>query len=131
MRHSLLALSLAAPLVLAACVDAPPARPHPWKLVSMGGQSFDAPATFQLDAGGSRASGMAPCNSWSGRIVSEPFPLWAIRDVTATEMACPDLAAEQAFFAGLARSTRMAVGADHLTLSDRMGFTMEFVPLRP
>ena len=127
MRRALLAL----PLALLACVPAPEFRPYYWKLVSIGGQPFAATATFALDESGKRVSGQAPCNTWSGRIANQPDPVWAIRDVVATEIACPELAAEQAFFAGLARATHMAVGIGYLQLTDMQGFTMEFVPAAP
>ncbi|NGM45676.1 META domain-containing protein [Rhodobacter sp. SGA-6-6] len=127
MRRALLAL----PLALLACVQTPELRPYPWKLVSIGGKPFAATATFALDESGKRVSGQAPCNTWSGRIVTTPSPEWAIRDVVSTEMACPDLAAEQEFYAGLARATHMAVGIGYLRLTDTKGFTMEFVPLAP
>lgn len=127
MRRALLALSL----LLPACVNTPEFKPYHWKLVSMGGKPFAATATLALDESGKRVSGQAPCNSWSGRIVNQPSPVWAIRDVVTTEMACPDLAAEQEFYAGLARATHMAVGIGYLTLTDTKGFTMDFVPLSP
>lgn len=127
MRRVLLAL----PLVLLACVPAPEFKPYHWKLVSLGGKPFTATATLALDESGKRVLGQAPCNTWSGRVVNRPDPVWAIRDVVTTEMACPDLAAEQAFYAGLARATHMAVGIGYLRLTDTRGFTMEFVPLAP
>ena len=127
MRRILLAL----PLALLACVQAPEFKPYHWKLVSIGGKPFAATATMALDESGKRVSGQAPCNTWSGRIVTTPSPEWAIRDVVSTEMACPDLAAEQEFYAGLARATHMAVGIGYLRLTDTRGFTMEFVPLAP
>ena len=123
---------LPAVLVLAACLPAePPFQPYYWKLVSMGGQPFAATATLAYSEDGTTAFGQAPCNSWSGRVIREPFPVDMIRDVTATEMACDDLPAEQAFFAGLARATHSGVGIGYLTLTDQQGFTMEFVPLSP
>src|SRR5690606_2738120 len=103
-------------------------QPHDWKLVALNRQPFIATATLALDETGTRASGRAPCNSWSGRVVTEPFPTWAIRDVVATEMACPQLAAEQAFFAALARATHMSVGTGHLTLTGDQGLRMDFIP---
>lgn len=127
MRRALLAL----PLALLACVQTPEFKPYPWKLVSIGGKPFAATATFALDESGKRVSGQAPCNTWSGRIVTTPSPQWAIREVASTEMACPDLAAEQEFYAGLARATHMAVGIGYLRLTDTKGFIMEFVPLAP
>lgn len=115
---------------LAACVAAEPeAKPYYWKLVAINGQPYAATATLAFDDSGDRAFGQAPCNSWSGRVVRQPFPETNIRDVTATKMACPDLAAEQAFFDGLAKATHEAVGIGYLQLTDTRGFTMDFVPL--
>lgn len=127
MRRALLAL----PLALLACVPAPDFKPYYWKLVSLGDQPFAANATFALDRSGKRVSGQTPCNTWSGRIVNRPKPIWAIRDMVATEKACPDLPAEHEFYAGLARATHMEVGIGYLRLTDMKGFTMEFVPLTP
>lgn len=127
MRRALLAL----PLALLACVPAPEFKPYHWKLVSIGSKPFTATATLALDESGQRVSGQAPCNTWSGRVFNRPDPVWAIRDVVTTEMACPDLAAEQTFYAGLARATHMAVGIGYLRLTDTKGFTMEFTPLSP
>lgn len=119
-------------LAVAACVPAQDDfKPYFWKLVSINGQPFAASASLAFDKGSTRAFGQAPCNGWSGQVVKEPFPEYAIRDVTATEMACEDLAAEQAFFAGVARATHTAVGIGYLTLTDTKGFTMEFAPVAP
>ncbi len=124
MRRILLAL----PLALLACVETTAFMPQEWKLVALNRQPFIANATLSLDKSGDRASGRAPCNSWSGRVVKDPFPTWAIRDVTSTEMACASLAAEEAFFAALARATHMAVTANSLTLTDKQGLRMDFIP---
>jgi heat shock protein HslJ len=126
------ALTLSLSLTLAACIPAQEDfQPYYWKLVSIGGQPFAANATMALDQSGDKVFGQAPCNTWSGSVVKEPFPQWNVRNVTATEMACDDLAAEMAFFAGLARATHQAVGIGYLTLTDQKGFTMDFVPATP
>lgn len=128
MRLSVLVLASAIGLSLAACVETNAPEPKVWQLVSLDGKAFTAAATLKLNVSGNAVSGRAPCNAWSGRVVTEPFPIWAIRDLTTTEMACSELAAEKEFYAGLARATHMAVTADRLTLSDLKGFTMEFRP---
>ena len=120
------------PIVLAACVAGKPAeKPYFWKLVSIDGQPFTATATLATADEGTRAFGQAPCNSWSGDIVKDPFPTWAIRNVISTEMACADLPAEQAFFAAMAAMTHQSVGLGHLELVDQSGREMKFVPLSP
>ncbi|GAB1361644.1 hypothetical protein MASR1M32_08800 [Rhodobacter sp.] len=119
---------LVLPLALLACVETAPVKPQEWKLVALNRQPFLATATLSLDQSGDRAFGRAPCNSWSGRVVKDPFPTWAIRDVTSTEMACADLSAEQAFLAALARATHMAVTTQSLTLTGGQGLRMDFIP---
>lgn len=118
------------PLILAACVASEPdAKPYVWKLVAIDGQPFDAEATLIID--GDKAYGRAPCNQWSGRVVTEPFPVWQIRDVVATEMACEDWQAEAKFFEAMAAMTHSGVGIGHLELVDQQGREMQFVPLNP
>lgn len=128
MRLYYLAAASAASLTLAACVDLNGRNDRVWQLASLDGAAFTAPATLKLDASGNLVSGSAPCNTWSGRVVTDPFPAWAIREVTKTEKACSEMAAEKEFFAGLARATHMAVSTESLTLSDLTGYTMEFRP---
>ncbi|MBL9054998.1 MAG: META domain-containing protein [Rhodobacteraceae bacterium] len=123
--------ALILPLLLAACVAAPEEKPYYWRLVSIDGVPFPANATLAIDGDKARAFGQAPCNAWSGEIVSTPFPAWAIRNVVATEMACDDLAAEAAFFAAMAAMTHSAVGIGHLELVDQKGREMKFVPVAP
>jgi heat shock protein HslJ len=113
---------------LSACVQVKD-DPYVWQLVSIDGQPFGARATLVID--GDRATGQAPCNQWSGRIIREPFPQWRIRDVVATEMACDDLAAETAFFAAMADMTHSSVGFGHLELVDQNGRVMAFSPATP
>jgi heat shock protein HslJ len=124
--RALLALSL----ILAACVQAGPEdKAYVWKLVAIDGRTFVARATLVIE--GDRAHGEAPCNTWSGDIEKEPFPEWRIRNVTATEMACDNLAAEADFFAAMAAMTHSSVGIGYLELVDQHGRKMSFVPLNP
>lgn len=122
--------ALILPLLLAACVaEKPEAKPYIWQLVSIDGQPYPARATLLID--GDKAGGQAPCNQWSGDVVKDPFPVWQIRNVVATEMACDDLAAEADFFAAMAAMTHSSVGIGHLELVDQQGRVMQFTPLNP
>lgn len=126
------ALALLIPLALAACVaPAPGAAPASWRLVAIDGMPFTARATLTIDSAASRAYGNGPCNSWSGDTLVIPAPGWRLRNLTATEMACADLAAEQVFFTALQRMTRLGPGPGRLDLTDQKGRTMTFVPLTP
>lgn len=122
--------ALLLPLALMACVQEKPAeKPYFWKLVSIDGVAFPANATLAMQD--DRAFGQAPCNSWTGEVIREPFPETNIRNVVATEMACDDLPAEQQFFAAMAAMTHSSVGFGHLELVDQKGREMKFVPLNP
>ncbi len=126
--------ALLLPLALMACVDEKPTeqpadKPYFWKLVSIDGVDFAANATMAFKD--DRVSGQAPCNAWSGDVISTPFPERNIRNVVATKMACEDLAAEQQFFAAMAAMTHSSVGFGHLELVDQKGREMKFVPLNP
>lgn len=117
-------------LLLSACVPAgPEPPPYWWKLVSIDGQPFAAEAriAFQGDRG-DRIIGQAPCNSFSARVVKDPFPTVRFVDIVATEMACDDLPAETEFFAALSQMTGEGVGIGYLTLLNDAGRRMEFRP---
>lgn len=115
------------PLMLAACVEAPaPDGPAEWRLVSINGQPFDAPATMAFAPGGRQVSGRAPCNRWSGMVVRGSGDAWRVDKVVSTEMACDQLAAEGRFFEALQAMTRQTVSGDILELSDGAGRVMRF-----
>lgn len=127
MRRSALTLIL---LLLSACVAPEPEQPpYWWKLVSIDGKPF--PATAQIafrGENGDRIIGQAPCNSFSARVVKEPFPTVRFVDITATEMACDALAAETAFLAALSQMTGEGVGIGYLYLVNEAGRRMDFQP---
>jgi heat shock protein HslJ len=95
-----------------------------WRLVELDGAPFAARATARLTEDG-RVTGQAPCNrftaTWSGR-----WPELTFTPLAATRMACPELAAEDAFFAALGRVTRAEVTADGLILSGDDGTRLRF-----
>jgi heat shock protein HslJ len=130
MRHALFAASI---LALTACTGAGADEAVPpdylaieWKLIALDGAPFPAQATIDFSQPG-RVSGQAPCNRWfAGQ--TAPLPQFAVAAVGATRMACPDLAAEAAFFEALATMTRAEVtGPVNLTLTGDKGRSMEFV----
>ena len=118
---------LCATLGLAACVSPAISGPEiagiDWHLVGIEGQEFAAPASLRLD--GDKLSGKAPCNRWFGTNAAA-LPAIAIEAIGATKMACPDLAAESAYFEALQAMQRAELDQDHLYLIGAEGRIMEF-----
>lgn len=106
---------------------APPAYLAPqWMLVALDGEPFPARATIDFSEAG-RVTGEAPCNRWFGGQEGR-LPELKITAIGATRMACPDLAAEQAFFDVLQQMNRAEVtGPVTLLLTGEKGRSMEFV----
>lgn len=119
-------IPLLALLALPACAE-PPATGETsvYRLSSINGAPFDAPATLQVDGAG-QVSGNGPCNSYSGQL-ARPFPAFGAIEITATEIGCADLAAETSFFTALASMTVAQTGAFTLTLSNPSQDSMVFV----
>lgn len=118
-------------LALAGCAEpAPP--PYYWKLVALDGVAFTAPARLAFvegaDGGTSRMIGDAPCNSFTARLETAPPAATRIVDIAATERACPDMAAEQAFFTALSEMTGEGVGIGYLYFVNAAGRRMDFKP---
>lgn len=127
-----LALVLAVPL--AACLgDETVARygggEHVWRLVEIDGAAYGASATLAFDGGG-QISGEAPCNRYSGRMAA-PYPWFEVGAIAVTRRACPDLAAEAAFFAALATMSLAEVSGGTLILSTPEGREMVFTRAQP
>ncbi|MDA5093200.1 META domain-containing protein [Aliiroseovarius sp. KMU-50] len=99
-----------------------------WVWQELDGKAAPARATLRLPAPG-RIEGKAPCNNYSAR-QSAPYPWFAVDQITATRMACPDLAAETEFFAALQAMSLAEVSADHLLLSNDDGREMLFAAAR-
>jgi len=95
-----------------------------WGLQQIDGVAFDASATIRFPEKG-RVEGRAPCNSYFAN-QTVPYPWIAIEAIGSTKMACPDLAAESAFFEALGRVTLAEILSDTLILSDESGFQMLF-----
>jgi heat shock protein HslJ len=95
-----------------------------FRLVELDNTPFVARATIQFpDAG--EVVGQAPCNRYFAT-QSVPYPWISIDSIGATRMACPDMAAEAAFFAALTDMTLVAVQGRTLILSNSSGRRMVF-----
>lgn len=94
-----------------------------WHLVGLEGQEVDWTASLRLD--GDKISGKAPCNRWFGTNAAA-LPTIAIEGIGATKMACPDLAAENAYFEALQAMQRAELDQGHLFLIGPEGRIMEF-----
>ena len=118
---------LLAALALAACVT--PALSEDeiagvdWLLVGLEGQTVDWAASLRIE--GDKLSGKAPCNRWFGTNAAA-LPAVAIQGIGATKMACPDLAAESAYFETLQAMQAVEADQERLFLIGPEGRTMEF-----
>ena len=122
-------MSLLILLALGACradesVRAYGADDKEWRLIELNEHPFTARATLTFPETG-RIAGNAPCNSYSGTM-TVPYPRFEAGPIAATKMACPDLAAETAFFAALDAVTFSEVLADTMILSNTDGLRMVF-----
>jgi heat shock protein HslJ len=110
-------LLLSLPL-LAACAAPAPYGPleegSAWTLLTLDGASFPGRATLVVDGGEVRGQG--PCNAWSAPLYAGSDGAMSLGPVTATEMACHDLALEAALFAALGQATRIERRGDELTV---------------
>jgi heat shock protein HslJ len=118
---------LVAALSLAACVTPAMSQAEiegiDWHLVGLEGQTVSWSASLRFD--GEAVAGKAPCNSWGAR-TGASLPEVSIAAIRATRMACPDLAAESAFFAALEAMQRAELDQGHLYLIGPEGRIMEF-----
>ncbi len=95
-----------------------------WQLVELDGKPYDAHATLSFADEGQLA-GQAPCNTYFGE-QSAPYPWFMAENIGATRKACPDLAAETAYFEALAAMTLSEVSEETLFLSNDAGREMVF-----
>jgi len=95
-----------------------------WVLVELDGAKFAPRATLKFPEPG-RISGHAPCNTFQGA-QDAPYPWFDVKQVAATRMACPDLAAETAYLAALSDMTLSEVSGNTLILSNESGREMVF-----
>jgi heat shock protein HslJ len=94
-----------------------------WHLVGLEGQEVAWNASLRLD--GDKVTGKAPCNRFFGTNAAD-LPAVSVTALGATKMACPDLAAEDAFFAALQAMQRAELDQGHLFLIGPEGRIMEF-----
>ena len=94
-----------------------------WHLVGLEGQEIGWTASLRFE--GDKVAGKAPCNRWFGTNAAA-LPTVAIVGIGATKMACPDLAAESAYFEALQAMQRAELDQDHLFLIGPEGRIMEF-----
>jgi len=95
-----------------------------YRLVELDGAAFDAQATIRFPEEG-RIAGSGPCNAFSAQ-QGAPYPWFDVGPIAATKRACPDLAAEAAFFAALAEMTLSEVAGPVLILSNDSGRELLF-----
>ena len=117
--------ALAAPLALAACAYATAETEVPegnwllpgtsWKVVELDGAPFPATAVATLTEDG-RITGQAPCNAYTADYEGH-WPDISFKPVSRTRMACPELAAETAFFAAMEKVTHAEMLTDALLLT--------------
>lgn len=95
-----------------------------WKLVALDGKPYAARTVATLTDDG-RINGQAPCNAFNATYTGR-WPDLRFQPAAATRMACPDLAAETAFFAALAKVDHAAHDGDGLLLTGP-GTSLRFV----
>jgi heat shock protein HslJ len=121
-------LLCAALLALSACsTDALDVYNEPetiWTLAQMGGAAFPAGATLTFPEP-TEIAGQGPCNRYFGAM-NAAYPQFAAGPIGSTRMACPDMAAETAFLAGLETATTAEASENTLTLSNSDGLLMVF-----
>lgn len=127
-----LRLAVAATAVLAACsgdetLTAYGAADRTFRLTEIDGTPFPARATIAFPEP-RRIEGEAPCNRFSG-VQTVPYPWFSAEAIAATRRACPELAAEAAFFDALSAMTLAEVTGGTLILSTPEGREMVFTAL--
>lgn len=95
-----------------------------WRLIELNEKPFNASATLTFPEV-NRIAGNAPCNGYSASM-SVPYPWFEAGPIAATKRACPDLAAESAFFNALGAATLSEVLGNTLILSNPEGLNMVF-----
>ncbi|EPX76941.1 META domain-containing protein [Litoreibacter arenae] len=126
-RAALLAVAL-----LASCTDETisgyAADGAVWQLETLNGKPFTARATLTFPEEG-KIAGQAPCNSYFGQQTA-PYPWFAVDALGSTKRACPDLKAENDFFATLGEMTLSEAAGTTLILSNDAGDEMVFKAMK-
>lgn len=94
-----------------------------WHLVGLEGQEVGWAASLRFE--GDKVTGKAPCNRWFATNAAA-LPAVSIQSIGATKMACPDLAAESAYFETLQAMQRAELDQGHLFLIGPEGRVVEF-----
>ena len=95
-----------------------------WVLERIGETPASPGITLDASVPG-RIAGQGPCNTYSAEQTA-PYPWFSLGPIAATRRACPDMAAEAAFFDALRRATIAEVSGDLLILSNTDGLEMVF-----
>jgi heat shock protein HslJ len=96
-----------------------------YHLVEIDGEAINLRATITFSSAG-EVVGQAPCNRYFAT-QTVPYPWFSLYGIGATRMACPDMAAETAFFEVLEDMTLSEASGDTLILSNSDGRQMVFV----
>ena len=89
---------------------------HEWHLITLQDAPFDARATIRFPRR-NIVEGEGPCNRFRSTNTT-PYPWIELGPIAATRRACPDLAAEGAFFEALEAASVVVIDGDTMTLSD-------------
>ena len=95
-----------------------------WTLKQLNGAPFAAGATLTFPTT-DEIAGAGPCNRYFGAM-NASYPQFSVGPIGSTRMACPDMAAETAFFAALDLATQANASNNTLTLSGPDGLEMVF-----
>ncbi|MFB1024000.1 MAG: META domain-containing protein [Octadecabacter sp.] len=95
-----------------------------YHLVEIDGEAINLRATITFPSAG-EVVGQAPCNRYFAT-QTVPYPWFSLDGIGATRMACPDMAAETAFFTALQDMTLSEASGDTLILSNSDGRQMVF-----
>ncbi|RLJ40798.1 heat shock protein HslJ [Litoreibacter meonggei] len=95
-----------------------------WQLETLNGKPFNTSATLTFPEAG-KIAGQAPCNSYFGQQTA-PYPWFSAEAIGSTKRACPDLKAENTFFAALGKMTLSEAAGNTLILSNDAGDEMVF-----
>jgi hypothetical protein len=100
-----------------------------WRLVAINGRPCTARALIACPDDRTRIARRGPCDRFTATRVTAPFPTGAVTGITATEIACGDLAAERQRLAALARMQRRGIGVPCMV--NDAGRRLDFVPASP
>ncbi len=96
-----------------------------YHLVEIDGEAINLRATITFPSAG-EVVGQVPCNRYFAT-QTVPYPWFSLDGIRAARMACPEMAAETAFFEALEDMTLSEASGDTLILSNSDGRQMVFV----